>query len=106
MITILDEAQHIDAELQTELLAAGPLGHQPITKCDHGVYIPTGETTARHCSACNPDGMYERILRAAMARRKPPSRNYPEDSTLDAADYLALDAQDRIEQGRQWFAAE
>lgn len=31
----------------------------PITKCDHGVYIPEGESRAPYCQICQPGGPAE-----------------------------------------------
>lgn len=47
----------------------------PISKCDHGIYIPKGESHAIHCGLCNPDTYVDRFIRAAMQRRRMPSAN-------------------------------
>lgn len=57
-------------------------------KCEHGNYVVPGETTARHCSGCDPDANADKVHGMAMARRKPAMRIYGEGSTLSAADFL------------------
>lgn len=75
-------------------------------KCAHGVHIPADETcdTSRYCGMCNPGAYGDSVLMAAMKRHKPACRIYPEARTLDAADYMALPAEERMAQGSYLFA--
>lgn len=86
------------SELQIEVSAG------PVVKCAHGIYIAAGDEVARHCGMCNPDAYSDGILRAAMARRKPANRIYPETDTLDAAEYLEQSVGERLHAGREFFA--
>lgn len=76
----------------------------PIRKCDHGIYIPTGSETAHSCSVCNPDLLTDTILLRTMARRKPVNRNYPEERTMDAADFMRQEGNTRISAGREFYS--
>lgn len=78
----------------------------PIRKCDHGIYIPTGSEAAYSCSLCNPDLLRDVILLRTMARRKPTNRNYPDEHTMDAADFMQQEGNTRIEAGREFFGLE
>lgn len=66
-----------------ELTLEAPLTGQ---KCAHGVRISPGDSIARYCSICNPH--HDRVLALAMARKKPPSRVYGDEKTLDVEDFL------------------
>ena len=65
-------------------------------KCEHGVAIPAGETTAIYCSGCNPHAMPDRPLKLAMSRPKPPSSVYREAQVLDAVEYMEQPAGVRL----------
>ncbi len=71
-----------------------------MNRCDHGVYIPSGETTAIYCSACNPHALPDRPLAIVMARTKPHSPVYREVQVLDVAEYMDQPAGARLMEAR------
>lgn len=76
------------------------VGHcGPATKCEHGNYVCSGDTTSRYCTGCNPNS--GRII--GKVRRKHIADTEAEHE-LDAADYLLLDGNDRIAANKNFFA--
>lgn len=67
-------------------------------KCPHGIHIPSTDAgpSSRYCSACNPDSLYDGLLRGAM-RLSPVSRGaLVEHSTPDVAEYMLQPPNERI----------
>lgn len=76
--------------LLNELPATEESGIDAHDKCDHGVYIAKGDTTARYCSACSPGrGIIFRQDRVVEVTR--PERD------MDAADFMSLPIWERLE---------
>lgn len=71
-------------KLELTLLEVPPAA----SKCAHGVRISPGDAIARYCGICNPHPA-DRVLAAAMARKKPPCRQYGDEKTLDVEAYLS-----------------
>ena len=72
---------------------------QPIKKCEHGVYVPsfvTGSNESPYCPLCNPDANHDAPMHMAMARKRTTCRNYPEQRTMDTAEYMSLNPNERI----------
>lgn len=67
-------------------------------KCDHGVYIPAGETTAIYCGWCNPQTYRDSIILRTMARHRPLNRQYSDDREQDVARYIEQPVGARIAQ--------
>jgi hypothetical protein len=79
-----------------DVTATVKVGLSPADKCEHGMY------NARYCSACMPQAP-DRVLAAAMARRKPTNRIYPEPRTLDASDFMEQNPGERLHAGREFL---
>jgi hypothetical protein len=58
-----------------------------IDKCDHGNYIPAGETKAIYCTGCN-QGPADRPLRLSMSRPRLPMTIDRPEPVLDAIDFM------------------
>jgi hypothetical protein len=93
----------LEETLETETIPPQETYCPPINKCPHGVYIAAGETTARYCSGCNPDGFADTILLRTMARRRTAHTAVAEERTLDAADFLNQSPAARIAASKEFL---
>ena len=76
-------------------------------KCEHGVYIPESERLtgqSSYCGACNPAAYGDEILRRTMSKKRIVSRIYPEERTIDAAEFLEMTPGQRISGTREFFS--
>ena len=109
-MVIIDESACMTEEEQESLLeddnppdgiedAVGD-GIDPVSeKCDHGVYIARGDTTARYCTGCNPCGYgisgVRRDVVLDCARPEP---------EIDAADYMSMPIWARLDDANRMEA--
>ena len=72
-------------------------------KCDHGNYIPVGETKAIYCSGC-VQGPADRPLRLSMSKPRPPMTVDRPEPVLDAVEFMAQPASTRLKAMEMMFA--
>jgi hypothetical protein len=91
--------------LELEGIIASEPTAEPIKKCEHGVYLLQGETTARYCGVCNPQTYHDNILLRTMARRKAVlnRKGYPEPRTLDTATFMEQNPGARLAGAQEFF---